>query len=222
MTVVRERQTPDISIHAPAWGATTSFVLSGMKSRFQSTRPRGARLDAICALVDTLQISIHAPAWGATAARLQAGMTLDISIHAPAWGATPPRTSSRRASKISIHAPAWGATHVRRFRRARRVISIHAPAWGATSEGSVPVGAHGFQSTRPRGARRSVSCANQLPLYFNPRARVGRDALLRQSSCARQYFNPRARVGRDELVLLETRLRIISIHAPAWGATVSA
>ena len=36
-----------------------------------------------------------------------------------------------------------------------------------------------------------------------------------------KYFNPRARVGRDLISLSARRVREISIHAPAWGATES-
>jgi len=33
-------------------------------------------------------------------------------------------------------------------------------------------------------------------------------------------FNPRARVGRDVVALLAEQLQVlVSIHAPAWGAT---
>ena len=37
----------DISIHAPAWGATAGFTQRMLSVVFQSTRPRGARLDVI-------------------------------------------------------------------------------------------------------------------------------------------------------------------------------
>ena len=77
-----------ISIHAPAWGATRE-TLRGFLRRsnfnprarvgrdvyadefelreraFQSTRPRGARLKVDGKILDPT-ISIHAPAWGAT------------------------------------------------------------------------------------------------------------------------------------------------------------
>ena len=56
-----------------------------------------------------------------------------------------------------------------------------------------------FQSTRPRGARRNFSALRSFLIYFNPRAREGRDRLERHAS------------DRDE----------ISIHAPARGATPS-
>ena len=85
-----------VSIHAPAWGATSEIgdgrgALSGFNPRarvgrdfqveltrcqrvpFQSTRPRGAR-HAVAAGTDYRSaVSIHAPAWGATAWRWPAG-----------------------------------------------------------------------------------------------------------------------------------------------------
>ena len=64
---LNERGATDISIHAPAWGATfiTDFMLS------------------------ILSISIHAPAWGATSRpHALRPSRRQISIHAPAWGAT--------------------------------------------------------------------------------------------------------------------------------------
>ena len=55
-----------VSIHAPAWGATSlSAVGPGL----------------------TL-VSIHAPAWGATHGDKLTLMLFGVSIHAPAWGAT--------------------------------------------------------------------------------------------------------------------------------------
>ena len=57
------------------------------------------------------------------------------------------------------------------------IVSIHAPAWGAT--------------------RRRLAVWER-----------------------RSSFNPRARVGRDTLIRRTPRLsRCVSIHAPAWGAT---
>ncbi len=61
----------------------------------------------------------------------------------------------------------------------------------------VEISDYKFQSTRPHGARLG-GCVKLLNLAsFNPRARMGRD------SC-----NPCA-VG----------CMVVSIHAPAWGAT---
>ena len=133
-TEVREARTwRDISIHAPAWGATNHTRSPPQLS---------------C-------ISIHAPAWGATSwsltrcaphinfnPRTRVGCDVydyiqhigfTISIHAPAWGATAPEDPPYRREHISIHAPAWGATDAALVEGKDGQISIHAPAWGATS-----------------------------------------------------------------------------------------
>ena len=62
-----------------------------------------------------------------------------------------------------------------------------------------PYAAGRFQSTHPRGVRRCYAGPDRLdPAYFNPRTRVGCDCILQQPDRAAQ---------------------MISIHAPAWGAT---
>ena len=55
--------------------------------------------------------------------------------------------------------------------------------------------------------------------YFNPRTRVGCDLTIIFVSVAVFYFNPRTRVGCDRMRYIFGAVRIISIHAPAWGAT---
>ena len=61
---------------------------------------------------------------------------------------------------------------------------------------------------------------NHMNISFNPRARVGRDRALRQRQRLYRGFNPRARVGRDALAMqLNWVILVVSIHAPAWGAT---
>ena len=79
-------------------------------------------------------------------------------------------------------------------------ISIHAPAWGATSE------------------------KYGLTVYlcdFNPRTRMGCDSSDFGILAIGRYFNPRTRMGCDEsFVNMVTVDVAISIHAPAWGATV--
>ena len=172
---VAMKKTKEISIHAPAWGATVQ--LAEVRAREE--------------------ISIHAPAWGATFSRrcLRSGLknfnprsrmgsdaitnkpapARRISIHAPAWGATPPNPHRGRGGPISIHAPAWGATVGLRGNnfvqshfnprsrmgsdweqnrmRALQSISIHAPAWGATAYDWTINWIGAFQSTLPHGER---------------------------------------------------------------------
>ena len=99
---------------------------------------------------------------------------------------------------VSIHAPAWGATGGLLCADSGIGVSIHAPAWGATRRPVAFPGGVWFQFTRPRGARqymRAVSAGLSLFQFTRPRG-------------ARHYS--RTSLGSEVLV---------SIHAPAWGAT---
>ena len=105
------------------------------------------------------------------------------------------------AGLVSIHAPAWGATCRVVRPKSGRCVSIHAPAWGATPKQPPdrPDGA-GFQSTRPRGARRQ----SPAPLLAGDPVSIHAPAW--GATC------DHAQVFTVDLV---------SIHAPAWGATRS-
>ena len=126
------------------------------------------------------------------------GQDHEISIHAPQWGATGGHGDPGACARISIHAPQWGATIPTIEFFAHEIISIHAPQWGATIN---KLGDYLlkqiFQSTHPSGVRRT--CAP--PSYFV------------------ENFNPRTPVGCDEGHFITSKIRIISIHAPQWGAT---
>ena len=191
----------EVSIHAPAWGATRSTRRRRRRRPSFNPRARVGRDVEERGERPRRDVSIHAPAWGATSCRRTRCRIHLVSIHAPAWGATRPllrprspgavsihapawgATACRRrtscAATVSIHAPAWGATVARREIHAFRHVSIHAPAWGATAMGNIVTTSAEFQSTRPRGARPSPSPATCSGACFNPRARVGRD-----TSCA--------------------------------------
>ncbi len=121
-----------------------------------------------------------------------------ISIHAPARGATRQTSHDYKRPKISIHAPARGATTNWRRCRAKETISIHAPARGATDINVPEVLYTVFQSTLPRGERHNPA--------IHPRHTAD--------------FNPRSREGSDCGVEHQVRGRLISIHAPARGATI--
>ena len=211
---------------------------------FQSTRPRGARPQPLQSLQFDHRVSIHAPAWGATGQRARDNAHRIVSIHAPAWGATGRLPLLPLFGNVSIHAPAWGATGGVPSAPGRAAVSIHAPAWGATRQWhashprpSVSIHAPAWGATRGRRPPAVEMWG------FNPRARVGRDFFSSWFFSMVSSFNPRARVGRDFflfLVLLDgfefqsTRPRGarpnmwlpmnpstgVSIHAPAWGATV--
>ena len=124
----------EVSIHAPARGATTDFLRQ---------RHVGG-------------VSIHAPARGATSEPREPQTRDCVSIHAPARGATEFPVTATKEYIVSIHAPARGATKLglpinptsspfqstrprgARPRAAccncRKCVSIHAPARGATHQ----------------------------------------------------------------------------------------
>ena len=167
------------------------------------------------------EVSIHAPAWGATRPARERTPRARVSIHAPAWGATHLTHTLTPPFRVSIHAPAWGATRMGCCRRriiccfnpCPRVggnagddvfasvlaVSIHAPAWGATLTAEIRARARTFQSMPPRGGQPSH------PFGL----------------CIARGFNPCPRVGGNSPGWGTVSGRVVSIHAPAWGATES-
>ena len=149
------------------------------------------------------------------------------------------------ASSVSIHAPAWGATMGERrksqciicFNPRARVgrdvllsrkdfafafVSIHAPAWGATGAASSRSNTRStFQSTRPRGARHCPYMGQYyLRSRFKPRAPVGRAFLSKMSvELSLSFQSTRPRGARPKMEINSILTDIVSIHAPAWGAT---
>ena len=121
-----------------------------------------------------------------------------ISIHAPARGATTDDEIQEQWCSISIHAPARGATATCIIPYGAKDISIHAPARGATGKTLCYLIYQIFQSTLPR-EERPIS-PRMFPNAF--------------------YFNPRSRERSDVVGDQKHGTNIISIHAPARGATV--
>ena len=121
-----------------------------------------------------------------------------ISIHAPARGATVGKDANVLADVISIHAPARGATCRRHLQSTRKTE---------------------FQSTLPRGERRWMPWSVTGAVYFNPRSREGSDLGSCKLSCRLCYFNPRSREGSDLCAFFRVLCSVISIRAPARGAT---
>ena len=77
-----------------------------------------------------------------------------------------------------------------------------------------------FQSTLPRGERRPNSSAISVPTLFQ--STLPRGERLQCSLPFRLrhlHFNPRSREGSDRASHAVHRLNVISIHAPARGAT---
>ena len=103
-----------------------------LRSVFQSTRPRGARLATAIGQQRSKNVSIHAPARGATSLACSMRTLAPVSIHAPARGAT----------SLLIWSLQVGTFQSTRPRGARQPPVL--------PDDDVIVL---FQSTRPRGAR---------------------------------------------------------------------
>ena len=101
-----------ISIHAPRGERQKlQYISTRTIAIFQSTLPRGERLETQKTSGSQSEISIHAPARGATYSPHEIKERLQINFNPrSARGATPFGRIFRLFAAISIHAPARGAT----------------------------------------------------------------------------------------------------------------
>ena len=144
-------------------------------------------------------ISIHAPAKGATRWARKSHRNRRFQSTLPRRERLPDGGSAGFVKIISIHAPAKGATIISLPSDPGYYISIHAPAKGATD---------------------FVDTDDDFNVDFNPRSREGSDALIIKGLPASlRHFNPRSREGSDNIAEKAENVTLISIHAPAKGAT---
>ena len=189
------KQLISVSIHAPARGATCTRDAVAGHPGFQFTRPRGARPRHREGTA-VHSVSIHAPARGATSQKVVILNPHGFNSRAREGRDLFDKTFSK-PKPVSIHAPARGATEFWPELCHVGEVSIHAPARGATMSAAYLARYSKFQFTRPRGARPFLVC-QYAHLYC---------------------FNSRAREGRDRLNPIKSPPCIVSIHAPARGAT---
>ena len=192
---------------------------------FQSTRPRGARLDLLGGGLHVADVSIHAPTRGATRENRLLLVAFDVSIHAPTRGATRIGLANPHMAVVSIHAPTRGATRRRIPRHALDPVRFnpraHAGRDPPLRPGSSP--APGFQSTRPRGARHEPSRhrarARNVSIHAPTRGATRPD----QANTLRRFVSihapTRGATRRPRGARLAPR---VSIHAPTRGATKTA
>ena len=239
-------QVGDVSIHAPARGATVDSAgdpLSWQRfnpraregrdafecasiaslSPFQSTRPRGARRSSRFILNVSMCFN----------PRAREGR--DVSIY----------NISIICQDVSIHAPARGATRRNLLRIVRRTRFNPRAREGRDADRREQVQQqYMFQSTRPRGARLAGIFAFKRSFCFNPRAREGRDLFINlmrrqprkvsihapargatlcrvHASLSNKFQSTRPRGARQPRDVAVWRLNTVSIHAPARGATVN-
>ena len=218
-------------------------ALSG--AQFQSTRPRGARRAEVIELQLAHVVSIHAPTRGATRQRVDVSDLRLVSIHAPTRGATGrdaniklnkwfQSTRPRGARRWGLSAPRCAnrcfnpRAHAGRDRRPEQRLhrtarfNPRAHAGRDRMSCATPAPWWQFQSTRPRGARRStIYVASREQIMVSIHAPT-RGATRPRSGCGRSRccFNPRAHAGRDRTATREgVAVLEVSIHAPTRGAT---
>ena len=191
--------------------------------RFQSTHPRGVRRHVCGLRWDPAPVSIHAPAWGATpTARPRRPIQRKFqSTHPRGVRRAPVRKHGLPSRCFNPRTRVGCDAHEFEQPAHPHVVSIHAPAWGATCG-------------KPHLTRRTPC--------FNPRTRVGCDtplsplnvtanmfqsthprgvrlvsAIILQANMVFQSTHPRG--VRHRRRIWTCRLILVSIHAPAWGAT---
>ena len=168
-----------VSIHAPAWGATPGRAPDGaVEVRFNPRTRVGCDRSACANGRQDALVSIHAPAWGATERQ--------TVICGRYWfQSTHPRGVRPHGRGSVITGGKFQSTHPRGVRRLSLThwppddkcfnprTRVGCDLRGMTASGWVLV----FQSTHPRGVRLPPSSHTGTLWSFNPRTRVGCDGL---------------------------------------------
>ena len=230
-----------VSIHAPARGATRSSRASCRTwSGFQSTPPRGGRLETPPAAAERLfqstpprggrlcikqirahnhRVSIHAPARGRRRINLASSGPIISFNPRPRAGGDVKNTVAQTLKSFNPRPRAGG--DVQRSRHWKLTcVSIHAPARGATSTIELSRVRQRVSIHAPaRGATDGLDArCHPGGVSIHAPARGATGALVSQQSVV-DCFNPHPRAGgRPTRPHLCTRQ--VSIHAPARGATL--
>ena len=169
LSTARQYPARQVSIRAPARGATDLADRRANNFWFQSARPR--RDQPVVCDGDREHVSIRAPARGATR---QNSSTTASSAFQSARPRGDGRGWPRRNSRECFNPRARGATS-----RLWRILDMST-----------------FQSARPRGATPGAPVANRRVMFQSARPRA-RDCATASYCTGRRGFNPRAREGRD-------------------------
>ncbi len=141
-------QSSQVSIHAPAWGATRVAGDRPTRPTFQSTPPRGGRPSR--ARSSPLRFQSTPPRGGRQ--QLDDGPDpVAMFQSTPPRGGRLARSRADRARQVSIHAPAWGATTDRHPLRSGTCFNPR-PRVGGDRRCARSAELR-FQSTPPRGGR---------------------------------------------------------------------
>ena len=148
-----------------------------------------------------------------------------VSIHAPARGATiDGRAAELAGSSFNPRSRAGSDRMLTRVARSRCMFQSTLPRGERRHRGVATARMQTFQSTLPRGERRSKSIMCSADRWFQSTLPRGeRPRVVRDSSCSHCGFNPRSRAGSDlRTSTVATLSDLVSIHAPARGATLLA
>ncbi len=169
----------DVSIHAPARGATAGVLFDSPHAGSFNPRPREGGDWLPSGFPPSTELFQSTPPRGGRP-------TINGQISAlQAFQSTPPRGGR--------------PTYAVRFGGAVPV-SIHAPARGATRLGrSRPVGYYRFNPRPREGGDERLKESRSMGLRFNPRPREGGDSAAAPGSIGYSRFNPRPREGGDRI-----------------------
>ncbi len=145
-----------VSIHAPAWGATQHPADKRRIIRGFNPRPRMGGDQAYSTLTASERVSIHAPAWGAT-----------DQIPRPQSNSASFNPRPRMGGDSTIGCPDIGSY---------TLFQSTPPHGGRRADGVMEKANGQFQSTPPHGGRRHLSPLRYYSAScFNPRPRMGGD-----------------------------------------------
>ena len=189
-----------VSIHAPAGGATRlSLSFSEGRLSFNPRARRGRDLKFLHVLKLNCLFQSTRPQGARRLPRRFCQERTRFQSTRPQGARLQQVPDLPRTVTVSIHAPAGGATANGCEVVIPNTVSIHAPAGGATNHAEVVRDyIFLFQSTRPQGAR---------PILWSKGDEV-------------QWFQSTRPQGARPMSLIGSMRKIIvSIHAPAGGAT---
>ena len=190
----------DISIHAPAKGATQSSLCRLLASSFQSTLPRRERRNFLSFPCSR----------GHFNPRSREGSDCKIAVFAKkiqVFQSTLPRRERLDQWRIYSAFLEFQSTLPRRERHLQGLqkyniclISIHAPAKGATIKSFSHIASTKFQSTLPRRERPNANAFRVRRDLISIHAPAkGATGLIHTAYAALGDFNPRSREGSDSI-----------------------
>ena len=144
-----------------------------------------------------MQHNVSLPAWSDAPELVKDGV-LHVSIHVPAWGATRWWRQRHRSARFQSTLPRGERPSVNTFSASLCMFQSTLPRGERQHIHINSITMYQFQSTLPRGER----LFTMMPLWY---------LIWFQSTLPR---GERHRKGH-----IKNRLREVSIHAPAWGAT---